>query len=74
MSSTHRATIFVEQAEVLSHTTHPGEQRVLRVHAPRLACAAHPGCFAHIRCDERLDMRRPMSIMRVDAGEGWAEF
>ncbi|MGI9333751.1 MAG: dihydroorotate dehydrogenase electron transfer subunit, partial [Gammaproteobacteria bacterium] len=42
--------------------------------APRLACAAHPGCFAHIRCDERLDMRRPMSIMRVDAGEGWAEF
>ena len=59
---------------MLSHTAYPGEQRVLRVQAPRLARTAHPGCFAHIRCDERLDMRRPMSIMRVDAEDGWAEF
>ncbi|MGI9333404.1 MAG: dihydroorotate dehydrogenase electron transfer subunit [Gammaproteobacteria bacterium] len=74
MSSPHRATLFAEDAEVLTHAAHPGEQYVLRVHAPLVAAAAHPGCFAHIRCDERLEMRRPLSIMRADAEDGWVEF
>ena len=74
MSHEHRNTIFVEDARVLAHEPHPGGQQVLRLHAPRLAAAARPGCFAHLRCDELLPMRRPMSVMRVDPEAGWAEF
>ena len=74
MPDDHRNTIFLEDAVVLAHTPHPGGQRVLRVRAPRLAAAAVPGSFAHIRCDAELPMRRPMSVMRVDPQAGWAEF
>ncbi len=74
VSREHRNTIFVEDAEILAHDAFEGEQHVLRIHAPKLAGRAGPGCFAHIRCDERLPMRRPMSIMRVDPQAGWAEF
>ncbi len=74
MSRAHRNTIFVEDARILAHDAHAGGQHVLRVHAPRLAAGAVPGSFAHIRCDELLPMRRPMSVMRVDPGAGWAEF
>ena len=74
MSSSHRNTIFLENARVLAHDAHEGDQHVLRIEAPRLAAAATPGCFAHIRCDDLLPMRRPMSVMRVDREAGWAEF
>lgn len=67
----NRDTIFVEDAEVLSTTTFPGEQFVMRLRAPRCAAAATPGSFAHITCDESLPMRRPLSIMR--AREDWIE-
>ncbi len=74
MSKPHRGTIFLEQAEVLAHQAHPGEQFVLRVRAPRTAERALPGSFAHLQCDPLLPMRRPLSIMRTSAGEGWVEF
>ena len=74
MKRPHRGTIFVEDAEVLSNEGFDGEQFVLRVRAPRLATAARPGSFAHIRCDPLLAMRRPMSVMRTDPEAGWAEF
>ena len=74
MGRQDRNSIFVETAEVLANDAFPGEQYVLRVHAPRLAAAANPGSFAHIQCDPLLPMRRPLSIMRVDARRGWAEF
>ncbi len=70
----HRGTIFVEDAEVLSHQSYPGHQYVLRVRAPQCAAHARPGSFAHLTCDPLLPMRRPLSIMRVDAGNGWVEF
>ena len=69
-----RSSIFLEQAEILAHESWPGAQQVLRIHAPRMAAAARPGGFAHIRCDELLAMRRPMSIMRADADSGALEF
>lgn len=69
-----RGSIFVENAEVLANDAFPGDQYVLRVHAPKLAAAAQPGSFAHIRCDASLPMRRPLSVMRVDRERGWAEF
>ena len=69
-----RGTIFLEDARVVSHEAHPGQQFILRLAAPKCAARARPGCFAHLTCDAALPMRRPLSIMRVDAGEGWVEF
>lgn len=73
-NKSQRGTIFVEDAVVLSHHAHAGEQYILRVQAPRIASRAQPGGFAHITCDPLLPMRRPLSIMRVDAQAGWVEF
>ena len=70
----HRHTRFVEDAEILSHDSHPGDQFILRVQAPRCAANARPGSFAHLQCEPALPMRRPLSIMRVDATAGWVEF
>lgn len=75
MNQPHRNTIYLEDdSRILAHTAHPGEQYVLRIHAPRIAAKAQPGSFAHIRCDDLLPMRRPLSIMRVSAQEGWVDF
>jgi len=70
----HRDTIFSEDALVLAHTAHPGEQFVIRVSAPQCAGTAQPGQFAHIQCDPQLPMRRPISIMRCSPDEGWVDF
>ena len=70
----HRGTIFVEEASVLSQQRFPGEQFVLRVQAPKCARSARAGAFAHLTCDPALPMRRPLSIMRADADAGWVEF
>ena len=72
MSST-RGTIFLEQARVLSQLAHDAEQFVLRLAAPKCAAHAEPGSFAHITCDASIPMRRPLSIMRAQAREGWIE-
>ncbi|MFV1973344.1 MAG: dihydroorotate dehydrogenase electron transfer subunit [Thiohalobacterales bacterium] len=70
----HRDTLHVEDARVLAHDSYPGEQFVLRVAAPLTAAHAQPGSFAHIQCSHALPMRRPLSIMRADAQQGWVEF
>ncbi len=70
----NRGTIFVEEAEVIGQRDYPGEQFVLRVRAPRCAAAAMPGSFAHLTCDPAVPMRRPLSIMRANAQDGWVEF
>jgi dihydroorotate dehydrogenase electron transfer subunit len=71
---THRNTLYVEAADILSHDSYPGDQYVLRVMAPQCAVHALPGSFAHIQCAPSLPMRRPLSIMRTDAQQGWIEF
>ena len=68
-----RGSILLEEAEVLAHDAYPGEQRILRLQAPRIAAAALPGSFVHLRCAAHLAMRRPMSVMRADAAAGWLE-
>lgn len=73
MSKPHRDTIFVEDAKVLERQDHPGDQVILRLHAPEMAAHALPGQFAHIQCDPALPMRRPLSIMRVSATAGWVD-
>jgi dihydroorotate dehydrogenase electron transfer subunit len=74
VSRPHRGTIFVEDAEILSHQAHLGDQHILRVQAPHCAAQAQPGSFAHITCGPELPMRRPLSIMRVDPKAGWVDF
>ena len=69
----HRGTIFLEQAGVIGHEAYPGEQYVLRLRAPRCAAAATPGSFVHVTCGPGMPMRRPLSIMRASATEGWIE-
>ncbi len=74
MDQGRRGSIFLEDAQILSNDAFDGEQFVLRVNAVKLANAAEPGTFAHIRCNALLPMRRPMSVMRTDGRAGWAEF
>jgi dihydroorotate dehydrogenase electron transfer subunit len=69
----HRGTIFLEDAEILQHEHFVGAQHVLRLKAPQCAAHALPGSFIHLSCDAALPMRRPMSIMRASAADGWVE-
>ncbi|MGD8925332.1 MAG: dihydroorotate dehydrogenase electron transfer subunit [Thioalkalispiraceae bacterium] len=69
----HRDTIVCEQAAILSHEAFAGDQYILRIQAPEIAQRALAGSFVHIQCDPSLPMRRPISIMRVDANAGWLE-
>ncbi len=73
MNKPHRDTIFLEDANILSHQAYEGDQFILRLLAPHCALKARPGSFVHITCDPQLPMRRPISIMRVDAKEGWVD-
>jgi dihydroorotate dehydrogenase electron transfer subunit len=71
---TNRSSVFLEDARILSHQTFAGEQFILKVQAPRAAQRAVPGSFAHIACDPSVPLRRPLSIMRANAEQGWLEF
>ena len=73
MSKEHRQTIALEDARLVAREEYPGEQFVLRLAAPRCAARATAGSFVHLSCDDDIPMRRPLSIMRADAGEGWIE-
>ncbi len=64
------AMVFEEQAEVLAHVTHPGDQFVMRLHAPQTAAAARPGQFVHLRVSPERALRRPISIMLTDPQRG----
>jgi len=68
-----RGTIFVEDAAVLSQHKFAGQQYIIRLHAPRCAAKAQPGSFIHICCDQTVPMRRPLSIMRANADDGWID-
>lgn len=70
----HRDTILVEEAEILSHEAFAGDQYVMRLLAPGCARRALPGQFAHLTVSPQRPMRRPISIMRASAEEGWVDF
>jgi len=69
----HRGSICLEDATVISQESWPGEQFVLRLSAPACAARALPGSFVHLTCDPDVPMRRPLSIQRANAREGWIE-
>jgi len=68
-----RGTIFLEEAAILSHERHPGDQYILRLQAPRCAESALPGQFVHLTVDPLLPLRRPLSILLASREEGWIE-
>jgi dihydroorotate dehydrogenase electron transfer subunit len=69
----NRGTIFIEDASIIDVTEYSGNQFVIRLNAPKCAARATAGSFAHIKCDETIPMRRPLSIMRANFEEGWIE-
>ena len=69
----HRGSIYLEDGKIVAQESWPGEQFVLRIAAPKCASRALPGSFVHLTCDPDVPMRRPLSIQRVDAREGWIE-
>jgi dihydroorotate dehydrogenase electron transfer subunit len=69
----HRGSILLEEAEVLGHEAWPGEQYILRLHAPRCAARATAGSFVHLTCDPDRPMRRPLSIQHADPTTGVIE-
>jgi len=73
MSRANRDTICIEDAEVLRRDSFADGQYVLRLKAPECASLAVAGSFVHVRCSDELPMRRPLSIMRAHADEGWIE-
>lgn len=74
MSQSHRHTIDLVTAPILSHERFDGEQYLLRVQAPEIAATARAGSFVHITVDPQRPLRRPISIMRVDKHAGWVDF
>ncbi|MCB1788182.1 MAG: dihydroorotate dehydrogenase electron transfer subunit [Chromatiaceae bacterium] len=74
IQATHRATIALEDAEVIEHQSFAGDQYLLRVRAPSCAARALPGQFAHLTVDPQRPMRRPLSIMRTSTRDGWVDF
>jgi len=73
MNKPHRGTIFVTEAEILAQQAFPGAQYRTRLLAPACARAATPGAFVHVQCSAGIPMRRPLSILRANAAEGWIE-
>ena len=73
MDRPHRSTIHCIDARVIEQQSWPGNQFIVRLHAPDCARTATPGTFIHIRCNPDIPMRRPLSIMRANASEGWIE-
>ncbi|MDX1404178.1 MAG: dihydroorotate dehydrogenase electron transfer subunit [Woeseiaceae bacterium] len=73
LAQANRGTLFVEDAQVVSVNTFPGEQFIMRLAAPRCAARASAGSFIHLQCDPHIPMRRPLSIMRAGQDEGWIE-
>ncbi len=69
-----KASIFVEQARVLSHQNLPANQYLLRLEAPQCATYVQPGNFIHLSCGSgRFNLKRPFSVLRSHPQQGWIE-
>ncbi|MDQ6973501.1 MAG: dihydroorotate dehydrogenase electron transfer subunit [Mariprofundaceae bacterium] len=66
----HHATIVEENAKILAHVHHDGEQCIMRLHAPNIAQQAKAGQFVHIKVSQAKALRRPISIMLCHAEKG----
>lgn len=62
--------IHLEEAEIVAHARHPGDQFILRLFAPSIASQAEPGQFVHLQVCSQRPLRRPFSIMHTIPEEG----
>jgi dihydroorotate dehydrogenase electron transfer subunit len=65
-----RASIHLEEAEILTHEAFPGAQHIITLRAPETARRARAGQFVHLGCGPGLPMRRPLSLMRAHPATG----
>ena len=73
MDLPERGSIDKEMSRVSAHQRYPGDQHVLKLHAPRIAARSLPGSFVHVDCGPEWLLRRPMSIMSADPETGEIE-
>jgi dihydroorotate dehydrogenase electron transfer subunit len=65
MTGQEERTLYHASAQIRSkHAAGPGHCRIV-LHAPRIARAARPGQFVHVRAMDHGTLRRPISIHRV---------
>ncbi|MDQ6951897.1 MAG: dihydroorotate dehydrogenase electron transfer subunit [Mariprofundaceae bacterium] len=62
--------MFEENAKIIAHVHHDGEQAIMRLHAPKTAKQAKAGQFVHLRVSQAKALRRPISIMLCNAEKG----
>ena len=59
-------TINIRDCKVLAHCHFQGKQYILRLTSEEISKSTLPGQFVHITVSNKLDMRRPFSVMSVD--------
>ena len=67
MVKTHRGTISVNDCQVLAHYQFEADQYIITLESKEIADSTRPGQFVHLSVSGMLAMRRPISVMSVDA-------
>ena len=70
MVKTHRDTISVNDCQVLAHYQFEADQYIITLESKEIADSTRPGQFVHLSVSGMLAMRRPISVMSVDADNG----
>ncbi|MDB4598914.1 dihydroorotate dehydrogenase electron transfer subunit [Candidatus Pseudothioglobus singularis] len=70
MVKTHRDTISVNDCQVLAHYQFKADQYIITLESKEIADSTRPGQFVHLSVSGILAMRRPISVMSVDANNG----
>ena len=70
MVKTHRDTISVNDCQVLAHYQFEADQYIITLESKEIADSTRPGQFVHLSVSGMLAMRRPISVMSVDANNG----
>ena len=70
MDKTHRDTISVNDCKVLAHYQFEADQYIITLESKEIADSTRPGQFVHLSVSGMLAMRRPISVMSVDADNG----
>ena len=70
MVKTHRGTINVNDCQVLAHYQFEADQYIITLESKEIADSTRPGQFVHLSVSGMLAMRRPISVMSVDADNG----
>ena len=66
-------TVFLE-ARLLSQLAHRSSMMTAPLSKNKTLFHTDEWCLAHIQVDKLQPLRRPISIMRVSASEGWVDF